>query len=195
MWHSVDRRQSGITRIAGICGVLIPIVIFTSLGVSIASSPWFTWTSHALSDLGIQDNTAALFNYGMILGGFLGLVFSFGLMKVLSHKIGASILALSSLALIGIGVFPETIFTLHFLTSASFFILLAIGLLVIGLTSRKNSFERPYGLLALVFVFIAITSLVFLFHFDGIAITEALSCFPAFVWCSIVGMKMTRSSD
>jgi len=176
------------------CGVLIPVVIFTSLGVSIASSPWFTWTSHALSDLGIQDNTAALFNYGMIVGGILALVFSFGLMKVLSNKLGASILALSSLALIGIGVFPETIFALHFLTSASFFISLAIGLLIIGVTSRKNSFERPIGLLALVFVVIAIMSLVFLFPFEGIAITEALACFPAFIWCSLVGMKMTRVS-
>ncbi|MCX6661969.1 MAG: DUF998 domain-containing protein [Euryarchaeota archaeon] len=194
MWQAIDRERSGITRVAGICGVFIPVVIFTSLGVSIASSPWFTWTQHAFSDLGIQENTAALFNYGMIFGGILVLVFSFGLMKILSKKLGAYVLALSSLALIGIGVFPETIFTLHFLTSASFFVLLVIALLTIGLTSRFSSFERNIGLLAIVLVIIAIGSTVFLFHFDGIAITEALSCFPAFIWCSIVGIKMTRAS-
>ena len=186
------RGQSGITRIAGMCGMFIPVVIFTSLGVSIASSPWFTWTQHALSDLGIQENTAALFNYGMIFGGILALIFSFGLMKVLSKKLGAYVLALSSLALIGIGVFPETIFTLHFLTSASFFVLLAIALMIIGLTSRQNSFERIMGLFALLLVVVSIGSTVFLFHFDGIAISEALSCFPAFIWCQIVGIKMTR---
>ena len=86
MWKSIDRGQSGITRVAGMCGMFIPVVIFTSLSVSIASSPWFTWTQHALSDLGIQENTAALFNYGMIFGGILALVFSFGLMKILSNK-------------------------------------------------------------------------------------------------------------
>lgn len=176
------------------CGILIPVVIFICLGFSIAASPWFTWTQHALSDLGIQENTAALFNYGMIFGGILALVFSFGLMKILSNKLGAYVLALSSLALIGIGVFPETIFTLHFLTSASFFVLLAVALLIIGLTSRYSSFERNIGLLAMVLVIIAVGSTVFLFHFDGIAITEALCCFPAFVWCSIVGMKMTLVS-
>jgi len=194
MWQSIDRGRSGIIRVAGMCGVFIPVVIFTSLGVSIASSPWFTWTQHAFSDLGIQENTAALFNYGMIFGGILALVFSFGLMRVLTNKLGAYVLALSSLALIGIGVFPETIFTLHFLTSASFFILLAIALFIIGLTSRYSSFERNIGLLAIALVIIAIGSTVFLFHFDGIAITEALCCFPAFIWCSIVGMKMTHVS-
>ena len=102
MWNHFDRGQSGITRVAGICGIFIPVVIFTCLGLSIASSPWFTWTQHALSDLGIQANTAALFNYGMILGGILTLIFSLGLIKILSNKIGAYLLAVSSVALIGI---------------------------------------------------------------------------------------------
>jgi hypothetical membrane protein len=194
MWHYFDRRQSGITRVAGICGILIPVVMFTCLGLSIASSPWFTWTQHALSDLGIQKNTAILFNNGMILGGILTLIFSLGLIKILSNKTGAYLLALSSVALIGIGLFPETIFTIHFITSASFFVLLTIAFLIIGITIKQNSFERSMGLLALVLAMIAISSTIFLFHLDGIAITEALSCFPAFIWCSIVGIKMTRVS-
>ncbi len=194
MWHSFDRRQLGITRIAGICGILIPVVIFTCLGLSLASSPWFTWTQHALSDLGIQENTAVLFNNGMILGGILILIFSLGLIKILTRKIGAYLLALSSLGLIGIGLFPETIFTLHFFTSASFFVLLTFALLIIGVTSIQNSYGKTMGILALVLAIIAISSTVFLFHMDGIAITEALSCFPAFIWCLLVGIKMTRVS-
>jgi hypothetical membrane protein len=192
MWYDFIRKQSGITRIAGVCGIFIPVVIFTCLGLSIVSSPWFTWTQHALSDLGIQPNIAVVFNYGLILGGILALIFSLGLIQILSYKIGAYLLALSSLALIGIGVFPETIFVLHFLTSASFFVLLTIALLIIGLTSKKNSFEHKIGTVALVLALIAISSIVFLFHFEGIAIAEAFSCFPAFIWCSIVGIQMTR---
>jgi len=48
------------------------------------------------------------------------------------------------------------------------------------------------GWCALMLALIAISSSVFLFHLEGIAIIEALSSFPAFIWCSIVGMKMTR---
>jgi len=192
MWHSIDRGQSGITRIAGICGILIPVVIFTCLGLSIASAPWFTWTQHALSDLGIYENTEVLFNYGMIIGGFLTLIFSLGLIKILSNKTGGYILAFSAVALIGIGLFPETIFALHFFTSASFFVLLTIAFLIIGITIKQNSFERGIGVSAFVLALVAIGSTVTLFHVDGIAIAEALSCFPAFIWFQIVGIKMTR---
>jgi hypothetical membrane protein len=194
MWQRTSKRKLNIIKIAGACGILLPVVIFTSLGFSISLSPWFTWTQHALSDLGIEQTSAFIFNNGMILGGILALVFSFGLMKILARKLGAYILALSSLALIGIGIFPETIFPLHFLTSASFFILLAFSLLVIGVTSGYNSFEKNIGVYAIVLVVIALGSTVFLIHFDGIAITEAFSCFPAFIWCSIVGIKMTHLS-
>jgi hypothetical membrane protein len=192
MWTRSERNNHGVTRVAGVCGILIPVVIFVCLGVSIAASPWFTWTQHALSDLGISKNTAGLFNYGMILGGILVLIFSIGLRKMVSNKIGSSLLTVSSFALIGIGLFPETLFVPHFITSASFFILLTLTLLVIGLTLRKNQFERSIGSLAFVFAIVAISSSVFLFRLEGIAIPEALSCFPAFVWCSVVGIKMMR---
>jgi hypothetical membrane protein len=190
MWYLFNSTGYNITRIAGICGVLLPIVMFSCLGLSIASSPWFTWTEHALSDLGVQKSTAVLFNYGMILGGFLTFVFSLGLSKVLSNKTGVYLLMLSSCAMIGIGVFPQSLFVLHFITSASFFVILTIALLIIGMTVRQNHFERIMGFLALLFALIAMISSVFLFQLKGIALPEALSCFPSFVWCLIVGAKM-----
>jgi len=193
MRNLFDSRPWDVARIAGICGIFIPVVIFTCLGVALLFSPWFTWTHHALSDLGIVENSAAFFNYGMILGGILTFMFSLGLIKVLSKKTGAYLLALSAIALIGIGIFPETIATLHFVTSAAFFMLLTIALLIIGLTIHKNHFERCMGSLAFVFAVVAIFSTVFLLYLEGVAIPEALSCFPAFVWCLIVGVKMTRA--
>jgi hypothetical membrane protein len=190
MTRKVEKKLSGITRVAGICGLLIPVVIFICLGLSLVSSPWFTWTEHALSDLGVQKNTAALFNYGMIAGGVLTFVFSLGLIKVLSKKIGAYLLLLSSIALIGIGVFPETVFVLHFFTSATYFVTLTIALLFLGITMQRDPFEKSVGLLALFFAVVAMISVVFLFPLKGIALPEAFSCFPAFVWCFIVGAKM-----
>jgi hypothetical membrane protein len=191
MWRGFKWRSTGIIRIAGACGILLPFVIFVTLGISLSLSPWFIWTENALSDLGIQQNTAFLFNNGLILAGILTLIFSLGLIKILSNKTGAYFLMVSSVALIGIGLFPETIFTLHFLTSATFFVFLAIGLLIIGLTVKKTPFERRIGLLALLFVVLAVASSFFIFRFEGIALIEALCCFPAFIWCLITGMKMT----
>ena len=183
--------KSRITSIAGICGILIPIVVFICIGLAMFHSPWFRWTKHALSDLGVEGTSAIFFNSGMIIGGILAFVFSLGLIKILQNKIGAYTLCLSSVALIGIGIFPETVYTLHFITSSVFFVLLAISFLIIGITIRKDQSERSMGTLATVFAILAICSTIFLVPWEGIAIPETLSCFPAFIWCMMYGIKMT----
>jgi hypothetical membrane protein len=193
MTRKKEHLLSGIIRVAGICGLLVPVVIFTCLGLSLLSSPWFTWTDHALSDLGVQTTTAALFNYGMIAGGVLAFVFSLGLITVLSRKLGGYILLFSSLSLIGIGLFPETLFPLHFFTSAAFFVTLTIALLILGFTMQKDHFNRPVSFLALTCAVVAMVSAFFLFPLKGIALPEAFSCFPAFFWCFVVGAQMTFS--
>ncbi len=183
--------KNRITRIAGICGILIPIVVLLCIGLALSHSPWFRFTEHAFSDLGIEGISAIFFNSGMILGGILALVFSLGLIKILQNKTGAYILSLSSLALIGIGIFPETVYTLHFIVSAAFFMLLAISFLIIGLTIIRDQSERTMGILATLFALIAICSTIFLIPWEGIAIPETLSCLPAFIWCMVYGIKMT----
>ena len=151
-----------ISKIAGICGILIPITCFTFIELAILQSPWFRWTQHALSDLGVEGISAIFFNSGMIIAGILALIFSIGLIRILSNKTGAYILCLSSIALIGIGLFPETIFTIHFIVSASFFVSLVISFLIIGLTIKQGQFERKMGVLASIFAIIAFFSTIFL---------------------------------
>jgi len=186
-------KHTATTRIAGICGILVPVVVFTCIGLALAQASWFGWAENALSDLGVRDNVAALFNNGLVLGGIFAFIFSIGLAKILSKKIGAYTLAISSLALVGVGLFPETIFTLHYLASAAFFVFLAISLFVIGLTAKRGQFEKNMGIIALIFALFAVVSPVFLPFLNGIAIPEALACFPAFVWCMAYGAKMAVS--
>jgi len=186
-------RIKNITKIAGICGILIPVVIFTFIGLAMMHSPWFEWEKNALSDLGIDGISAFFFNYGMIIGGILVLIFSIGLMRFLSNKAGAYVLCASSLALVGIGLVPETMFLPHLLTSASFFILLTLSFMIIGLTNKNSKFEKSVGMLAIFFAFLAIISIFFIIPLDGVAIPESMSCFPAFIWCMITGTKMVIS--
>jgi hypothetical membrane protein len=143
--------------------------------------------------LGVRENVAALFNYGLLAGGIFSFIFSIGLAKILSKKIGAYTLAVSSLALIGVGFFPETIFTLHYFTSATFFVFLALSLFIIGSTIKQNQFEQNMGAIALVFSLFAFASPIFLLFFNGVAIPEALAWFPALFWCMTYGAKMAVS--
>jgi hypothetical membrane protein len=183
--------QSKFIIIAGYCGICIPLVIFTCITLALLQSPWFNWTQHALSDLGIEGISSIFFNSGMILGGILSLIFSIGLKKILSNPLGAYALMGSSIFLIGIGLIPETIFIPHVIISASFFLLLAISLILIAFTAEKTGYEKTMGRLALLCACIAIGSIVFLIPLDGIAIPETITLGPAFLWCLIFGTKMS----
>jgi hypothetical membrane protein len=187
----INTKSNRITKIAGLCGILLPAIVFVCIGFAISHSPWFKWTHNALSDLGVEGISALFFNSGMVFGGILALLFSIGLMKTLSNKIGAYTLGLSAVALIGIGVFPENINLPHFIASAAFFILVTLSLIILAMTIKKDKFEKNMAGLATIFAMIALSSGLLLLPFEGIAIPESIVCFPAFIWCMIYGLKMT----
>jgi hypothetical membrane protein len=181
-------------KVAGLCGILLPIVFFVSLAISMLLSPWFTWTNNALSDLGLAGASALFFNQGVLIAGILFFVFSLGLIKKSSNKRGAYFLTLSALGFIGVGLFPETMFTTHFIMAALFFISLVLSLFYIGrigLTKANDRFERRMSILALLFAITAVCSTAFLIPLKGVAIPEAFAFFPAFAWCMIYGFEMS----
>jgi hypothetical membrane protein len=182
-----------IKKFSGLCGILIPFVIFTCIGIALFYSPWFDWTKNALSDLGIEGISANFFNGGMIIGGILTFIFSIGLINKFENKTGPYILSLSSIALVGLGIFPETLFTIHWIFSATFFILLTISFLVLGLNLFNQKSERAMGLLATIFAIASLGSILLLIPWEGVAIPESISCFPAFIWFMIYGIKMATS--
>lgn len=179
------------TKLAGICGILLPLVFFTGILIAILYSPWFKWTNNALSDLGVKGISALIFNNGLIFGGLLAFIFSIGLIKILYNKIGPYILAISSLALIGAGLFPITMYTLHYIMSAIFFGSLTIGLLIIGITMKYNQFDQNMGNAAIMIALLAFITPVTLYFSHGIAIPEMIICFLAFLWCMFYGVKIT----
>lgn len=180
-----------IIKITAICGILIPIIIFTSIFFAISVAPWFEWTKNALSNLGVDGLSAFFFNNGLIIGGFFIFIYSLCLIHLLKNKIGAILLLGSSISLIGIGIFPETIFILHFLTSAAFFILITIAMLTIGLTMYISNYYKTLGIIALFFSIIALVSPFSLICLNGIAIPEAMTCFPGFIWCMLFGIRIS----
>ncbi|KYK29786.1 hypothetical protein AYK20_00185 [Thermoplasmatales archaeon SG8-52-1] len=171
----------------------MPFVFLISILLAMINSPWFIWTNNALSDMGAEGISAFFFNTGLIFAGLLAFIFSIGVIKILTIRIGGYIIAISSLSLIGVGIFPITIFDLHYIASAIFFISLTIGLLILGLTMKQYDFDKSMGNVAIVFAFIAFISPVSLYFFSGIAIPEIIICFFVFLWYMIYGVKITRS--
>lgn len=191
MKNKISIEKVSKTKLAGLCGIFMPFVFLISILIAMLYSPWFRWTNNALSDLGAEGVSALFFNYGLMFSGFLAFIFSIGIIKILSIKIGGYSLAISSLALIGVGIFPITIFNLHYIASAIFFISMTIGLLIIGITMKHNHFDRNMGNAAITIALVAFISPVTLYFFKGIAIPEMIICFFIFIWYMSYGLKLS----
>jgi len=199
---TLNQRDVIWLRLSGICGIITPIVIFTFILLAIAYSPQFSWTENALSDLGIQEGaTAILFNSGLMIGGILALIFASGIFIFLKDRllgrIGALLFALDALALVAIGVFPESVKPMHYQASVAFFVLLPISMSVICATFLLMD-KVKIGLFTLLAAMIAVVVWILQFttHFaHGVAIPEAISAISALMWSVVLGFMMLRQAS
>ena len=174
-----------LEKIACFSGLILPFFTLITLILSIQMAPSFNWTQNAISDLGMFESSSLLFNSGIIISGFLLMIFSIGLPKMLEmQKISYILLFLSSFFLIVIGIFPLPS-PYHIYVSVLFFISFPLCFLTLGLYlyKLKDSFKRKLGKSALTIPGIAVISPVFLLFFNGIAISEIIIVTPGFIWC------------
>jgi hypothetical membrane protein len=187
---------------SGICGVFAPVLAFASIFLAIASYSQFSWLDNALSDLGVVPGPAAvLFNSGLIISGVLCFVFATGLFVFLSEravgKVGALVLGAAALALVAIGVFPESVRPVHYLVSVMFFVLLPISLLIITGAFWRMS-QMLMTLFTLLVAIAAISPWILLFsvrYVAGVAVPEFVSALAGAVWAVILGYMMIREAS
>jgi hypothetical membrane protein len=179
-------------KIAGICGVLAPIIVLTLILLAIYYSPWFSWTENALSDLGVQGTAAILFNSSLVVGGVLTIIFAIGLREILLNRnlgrIGTLIFILDGTMLCAIGIFPETAGDIHFYVSVAFFVLLPVSLFLNGVAMMQESSERKTGLFTITAGIVAAT--VWMLQWSAVAIPEIIAALAAFVWSIVLGIRM-----
>jgi len=196
VWVLSKSKQGMWLKVAGLCGVIGPVVSLSFIALAIAYSPWFNWFTNALSDLGVGE-AALIFNSGLIVGGVLVTVFAVGMMVILRRQVlgflGASALILSSISLQAIGVFPESAGRIHFYVSISFFALLAISLLIIGVALLRESSQRYLGLYSILTVVVAIIAAWVIPH-EGVAIPEIIGVLAASVWNIVFGIKLFKTT-
>jgi len=184
-------------RAAGVCGVLTPIIVLTSILLAIYYSPWFSWTKNALSDLGVQGTAAILFNSSLVVGGILTIIFAIGLREILLNKplgrIGTLILILDAAVLCAIGIFPETAGDIHLYVSVAFFTLLPISLFLIGATMMQEPSERKLGLFTIIAGVAAAT--VWMLPWRAAAIPEIIAVLAASVWSIVLGIRLAMPTS
>lgn len=179
----VDHRRSWILAILG------PAVTYVLIAVSIVLSPWFSWGSNALSDLGhsATSEAAPYYNLGLLIGGFLLIGYSLLNLR-LRRTFTAASLTLSALALQSVAVFDEIYGALHGLVSVAFFLLLWVTMIVYAAESRTPLTVAPIVGYMLVWVLYWAK-----LYGGGVAVPEAASAAFATAWLIYVVAKENLS--
>jgi len=184
-----------LKKVGAICGVIVPAVAFTAILTSIVLSPWFSWYSNALSDLGnyAGSDVAPIFNTGLLISGLLTIVFGLGVFRGFENckigKVGALILTAAGIALACIGIFSEDAGRIHFYVSVAFFSLFPISLLVLG-PAMFLRWSQKLGIFSIMIAILA--ALPWAFSWEGVAIPETISAAFASLWSMIIGIKMLK---
>lgn len=193
-----------MNRLVGVFGIISPIFTFILIGLAISqSSTWFSWTGNALSDLGVHDESAVLFNSGLIIGGILTVIFAFGVMRFYQNRTvgrdGAFFLLLAGIFLASIGVFPETApNNIHYIVSVAFFAAFPMSLLIQSVALLSTSAYRKLGAFTLIMAITAVipwTIWMPLKLYRGVAIPEFVSALAAATWSIVMGLTLLREKQ
>ena len=181
-----------ILKAASILGVISGVWSVISILIAVSVSPWFSWVSNALSDLGVSP-AALIFNQGLIVSGCLALAFSLFHFKIVKGSwgglVGNCFLVLASGSLIGIGVFTEAFVPHHFIFSVLFFVFVLFAFLSYGAGFIFEMDFKQLGVYCIIFGIIGIIAWA-LPVWDGVAIPEAITAFPAALFVVILSLRV-----
>lgn len=159
---------------------------YVCIGISIALSPWFSWSSNALSDLGhaVHSNVAPVFNFGLLLAGFLIAVFT--ATTFWRHaKYTSPFLLLTAFSLQLVAVFDEAYGHLHGTVSVDFFVLLVLSCLVYAIEKRSILGAASFAIGLGVWVLYGVGLIQ-----AGIAVPEIISVAAATSWVILSALKI-----
>lgn len=184
-------------RLAGVCGMLAPLVAFAGIFLALSGFGPFSWQENALSDLGARASaTRDFFNTGLIIGGLLCAGFAAGFFSFLKNsagKAGAILFFLDALALAAIGIFPSGVTPHHYYASVAFFVLFPIAGLAIFASLWEGERKR---LAAFTLVVAAVAGGAWILHWTifpfgtNVATPEMVSALAAGAWAIVLGAAM-----
>ncbi|WP_254280341.1 DUF998 domain-containing protein [Haloarcula marina] len=102
-------------RVSGWSGVVSVVLTNAAILLATLASPSFSWTAHALSNLGYSGDpvatpvTTLLFDGGLVVGGVVGLGFGYVLWvrsRNVVEKLAVPLFGVALLGMAGVGVFP-----------------------------------------------------------------------------------------
>jgi len=177
-------------KIYALFGVIGPLLAYVLIGVSIALSPWFSWETDALSDLGhaVESGVAPIFNFGLLVTGFFLMIYAVKVLKGYAKWTGYS-LVISAFTLQLIAVFDEVYGLLHLVVSILFFVSLGVTSLFYAVERKSYSAVAAFaiGLISWIFYWAE-------FYSAGVAVPETISSVAVLFWIIPSALRIYMSA-
>ncbi len=116
-----------------------PLITYLMITLSVIATPWFRWSTNALSNLGNihRSDVACLFNFGLSTGGLLLIIYSLiYLRKVTSYS--WICFSFTGYVQLLIGVFNEEYGFIHIVIAVIFYLSLSISQIVYGREKKSR---------------------------------------------------------
>jgi len=182
------------------CGTLAPVVALGGILLATLLDPTFSWTADALSDLGVREASAPVFNGALVAGGALGLGYAPALWAAAGDDAGTDddagsrlagravvpLFAAATVAMAGVGLFPIGS-PLHAPAALAFYLLFTLAMAVDGLARRRSAAGRAALLLAGVHVAVWALWIAGLRPGPGLALPEFAGALLLAAWMWRVG--------
>jgi hypothetical membrane protein len=119
-------------------GFFGPLLVYLSIAISLALSPWFSWKTNALSDLGhsVTSNAASTFNLGLLLAGFFLMIYAATAFNKYAKYSSYCLLA-STFFVQLLAAFNETYGSLHYAVAVPHFLMLSLTSIVYTVEKRS----------------------------------------------------------
>lgn len=190
------------TTVARTAGVAAVTVAFVGILAAVASAPWFSWASNALSDLGVAGGlTAALFNYSLVAAGVVSLPFAWWLATTADSRFGvltAVGFATTGVCMAGVGLFPSDT-SLHFPAAAGTYLGLTYTLALdasdaVVAGERRRALAGLWGALGHVTMWLLWAIAGPAVGVDGLALPEVAGALLLSAWVGSRARRPARSS-
>lgn len=175
-------------------GVIGPIAAVGMILLDVFISPWYSWSTNALSDLGVHPYSY-LFDGGVIIEAIANLIFVVGLYRGGYAGTGTSaLLAASGISLGFVGIFNETHHLLHLTFALVYFILFPIAIVLFSASRKlKGGYPRAVGYLAaligLVFIIAGILEDFGIFTTPlGLGVYELVEALSLLIWSAFTAI-------
>ena len=152
-------------------GVFGTLFVYLSIAVSLVLSPWFSWETNALSDLGhaVTSYVAWIFNLGLLLAGFFLMIYAMTAFK--KHaKYSSFCLLVSAFFVQLLAAINESYGGLHYAVAVPHFVMLSVTSVVY--TAEKRSAFAFATFLVIMFSWLLYALNIFSI---GIAVPETVS--------------------